>query len=69
MKVNLLADYRGVLTDERFYPAGVHDLPDGQANAMVDAGRAELVVEKKATVTVKKPVRRRVGKTLATKKK
>ena len=45
MKVNLLADYRGVLTDERFYPAGVHDLPSDQAEALVNAGRAELKYE------------------------
>ena len=67
MKVNLLADYRGVLTDELFYPAGVHNLPDAQANDLVSAGRAELVVEKKATVTVKKPARRASRKRTAKK--
>ena len=40
MKITLLADYRGVLTNEVFYPAGEHDLPDGVAQALIKAGRA-----------------------------
>ena len=40
MKITLLTDYRGVLTNEVFYLAGEHDLPDGIAQALVDAGRA-----------------------------
>ena len=44
MKIQLLADYRGVLTGEVFYPAGEHDLDDKTAAALVAAGRAVLVV-------------------------
>ena len=41
MKINLLADYRGILTNEQYYLAGEHDLPAGIAQALVDEGRAE----------------------------
>ena len=41
MKINLLADYRGVLTNEQYYLAGEHDLPAAVAQALVDEGRAE----------------------------
>ena len=40
MKITLLADYRGVLTNEVFYLAGEHDLPDRIAQALIKAGRA-----------------------------
>lgn len=43
MKVKLLADYRGVLTDERFYEAGVRDIPEPHAVALLSAGRAAEV--------------------------
>jgi hypothetical protein len=45
MKINLLQDYRGVLTAEVYYLAGEHDLPEGVAQALIDDGRAELVEE------------------------
>ena len=46
MKIRLLADYRGVLTDEVFYPAGDYDalpgadMPERHARALLQAGRA-----------------------------
>ena len=40
MKINLLSDYQGVLTNEVFYLAGEHDVPDGVAQALIKAGRA-----------------------------
>ena len=43
MKIHLYADYRGVLTGERFYAAGEHDLDEGAAIALVAAGRAEYI--------------------------
>ena len=61
MKINLLADYRGVLTDELFYSAGVHDLPDAIASSLVDAGRAEPLIKPKST--------RRVSRKRTAKKK
>jgi hypothetical protein len=54
MKIKLLADYRGVLTDEEYYTAGVYDLPDEQAKALVDAGRAETVKAARRKRVVKK---------------
>ena len=45
MKINLLSDYRGVLTGEVFYSAGQHDLDDKTAAALIAAGRAVLVDE------------------------
>jgi hypothetical protein len=47
MKVNLLHDYRGVLTNELFYLAGEHDLPEAVAQALIDAGRAEAIEKQK----------------------
>lgn len=43
MRINLLNDYRGVLTGEQFYTAGEHDLEEGTASALVAAGRAEYI--------------------------
>lgn len=43
MKINLLADYRGILTNEVFYPAGVLDVDDAIAGRLVSGGRAEYV--------------------------
>ena len=72
MIINLLADYRGVLTDENFYPAGKYQAPEGMpddhAVALLEAGRAEDVSWKSRKARPK-PARRRVGRTLATKKK
>lgn len=43
MRINLLADYRGVLTNERFFVAGEYDLDGDIAAALVNAGRAEYI--------------------------
>jgi hypothetical protein len=43
MKIKLYADYRGVLTNERFYPAGELDVDDAIAGQLVEAGRAEYI--------------------------
>lgn len=44
MVVNLLRDYRGVLTGETYYTAGKYsipgDMPEGHANALISAGHA-----------------------------
>ena len=45
MRINLLADYRGVLTNERFFVAGEYDLDGDTAFALVAAGRAEYIDE------------------------
>ena len=58
MKIQLLADYRGVLTGEVFYPAGEHDLDDKTAAALVAAGRAVLVDEPPAPEPAPPPARR-----------
>ena len=43
MNIRFLQDYRGVLTDEKFYRKGdIADLPNGQK--LVDAGRAVMTV-------------------------
>jgi len=46
MKIELLADYRGVLTGELYYTAGVYGVPDNMpksyANALVEEGRAVI---------------------------
>ena len=48
MKIELSADYRGHLTGERFYATGVlvvgDDIPEGDALALIAAGRAVEVV-------------------------
>lgn len=47
MRIRLLADYRGRLSGEQFYPAGEYDAPDQMpqevAEGLVAHGRAELV--------------------------
>lgn len=52
MKINLLSDYRGQLTAEVFYPAGVlevgTDIPEEHALALVQGGRALEVEAVKA---------------------
>ena len=44
MKINLTADYRGVLTAEIFYTAGLYvipdDMPEAHATKLIAAGRA-----------------------------
>ena len=56
-EVMFLQDYRGVLTEERYYTKGtVASFPDKQASALIEAGRATAVVEKKP---VKATTRRR----------
>lgn len=48
MKIELTADYRGHLTGEQFYRAGVLevdvDIPEDFATALIRAGRAVEVV-------------------------
>jgi hypothetical protein len=62
MKVRFLVDYRGVLTQEQFFPAGtVADVPS--AGALIEQGRAVPVEEEppkpKAPPKRKKNVPRR----------
>lgn len=45
MKILLHADYRGVLTGERFYTAGEHEVADDIGAALINAGRASIVAE------------------------
>ena len=48
MKIKFLVDYRGKLTGEKYYTAGT-EVEDGlnvRGQALVDAGRAEVVVPK-----------------------
>jgi hypothetical protein len=44
MRINLLGDYRGVLTDEEYYTAGQYEtpgmMPDAHAKNLLGAGRA-----------------------------
>jgi hypothetical protein len=65
MKINLLVDYRGVLTGERFYTAGEYEIGAGvpltedQAKALIAAGRAVEVkparrASRKRTTTTKR---------------
>ena len=49
IKVKFLVDYRGVLTNERFYEAGdVAEFEDKQASQLIKDNRAALVVAEKA---------------------
>lgn len=41
--VRLFTDFQGVETNNVFYPAGVHNVPDGVADRLVKDERAELV--------------------------
>jgi hypothetical protein len=47
MKIKLLSDYRGVLTGEIWYPGGIYEIPlnmpQAHADALIEAGRAEVV--------------------------
>lgn len=55
MKIKLLSDYRGALTEETFYRAGVLevdvDIPVDHALALIHAGRAVEAEAVRATVT------------------
>ena len=62
MKINLLSDYRGVLTNEQFYLAGEHDLSDSMAQALIKAGRAVAVEPPKPAAVKTKTTRRRTAK-------
>jgi len=56
--IRFLQDYRGVLTDEKFYRRGaIESVTNEKGNALIDAGRAELVEEEKP-----KPTRKRAPK-------
>lgn len=50
MKVRFIVDYRGILTDEKFYRRGeVDDFPPAVARKLTDQGRAvEVAVRKRA---------------------
>ena len=69
MKVRLTADYRGVLSDEAYYTAGDYvagvDMTPAHAQALVEAGRAELLeadlIEQPAPVKVVKRGRKAQG--------
>jgi len=41
MKIKLLVDYRGVLTEEQYFVAGEYDMPDKWAIGLIAEGRAE----------------------------
>lgn len=59
MVIELLADYRGVLTGEVYYKAGKYDVPDempeGHANALIAAGRAVDASPKPAAIVEPEP--------------
>ena len=62
MKIRLLADYRGQLTEEAFYRAGVYevdkDIPEDFAKALIHAGRAvEVEAVRAAAVAESAPPR------------
>jgi len=43
-KVKIYNDFQGVETNNVFYPAGVHDVPEGVADRLVKDKRAEYVM-------------------------
>lgn len=51
MKIKLLADYRGVLSGEEYYPAGEYSVPDDMPQGVADA----LVAADRATAEKQKP--------------
>ena len=70
MRIKLLADYRGVLTDERFYTAGEYaipgDMPEAQAQALIAAQRAEEIEKappdnQKRTITKRSRARKKAA--------
>ena len=62
MKITLLHDYRGVLTDEVYYRAGVLevdvDIPEDHALALIHAGRAQEAEAVRATAEDSPPAPR-----------
>ena len=66
MKIKLLSDYRGVLTEEVYYRAGVLevdvDIPEDYALALIHAGRAVEAEAVRATVEESPPAPRVVKK-------
>ena len=62
MKIRLFSDYRGVLTNEVFYLAGEHVLPDGVAQALIKASRA-VAVEPEVEEPTPKPKTTRTKRT------
>lgn len=61
MRIRLLVDYRGVLTEEEYYTAGEYiipgDMPDAFAENLISAGRA-VVVEPKPAPRVSRKTKR-----------
>lgn len=53
MRIDLLSDYRGVLTNEDFYAAGQYDIP-----GMMPQAHAENLLKAGRAVEVKTPARR-----------
>lgn len=54
MRIQLHADYRGVLTDEVYYVAGEYGddaMPPAHMKALIEAGRADAVKPAKTTAT------------------
>lgn len=69
MRIIVLADYRGVLTEETYYTAGTYaipgDMPESHATALVAAGRGVEEVQKARRTSPKKKTtvtRRRRGR-------
>ena len=56
MKIVLHNDYRGVLTGEIFYPAGMRDMPKEHGEKLIAHGRADLA----GTMAIKKSPPKRV---------
>lgn len=72
MIINLLSDYRGVLTKEVYFTAGQYsipdDMPESYANELVKAGRAEIVEEAKPEPIAEPESRDSLPKTTTTKR-
>lgn len=68
MRISLLSDYRGVLTDEEYFTAGEYEagpglpMSEGMARALVSAGRAVEIEKERPASQVKKVVKRRSRK-------
>ena len=58
MRVQFLVDYRGKLTKENFYPTGeTAEFDPGTAQALIDEGRAVLVLEPTPEIASALPVK------------
>ena len=73
MKIQLLEDYRGVLTGEAYYRAGVYsippEMPQVHAESLVAAGRAVEEAEKpKPAARRRSPAKKPVASKGRTKK-